>query len=501
MAPESYDPLREQPDELIRLIVERDHELAESKREIEKLQNIIASANRAKYGPKTEKLSKDQLSLSFETPPVQLELPTEKEVEVPSHIRVIPRGRKPLPDSLPREEVVYTPEQTHCPCCSSELVTIGEYRTEELEKIPASLKVIEHVRPRLACPCCKEAGVVVAKLPPSVLPLEGARPSAGLLADIVVSKYVDHLPLHRQEEQFLRAGIELSRKRMCDWVAGVVDLVLPLYAALGKEVLLPDYVQADETTIKVQDGEVPEKCHQGYLWGVHGPPNLIWFHYNKGRAGEVPRELFKEYRGLVQTDAYAGYNPVFVPDGARRVACLAHVRRKFIDVQASAGAASSQILKSIAAIYHKEASAKTVEARAAVRLARTRDMAHALIALMESWAQKTLPKSPLMGALSYALNQKEEILRIFESGVADLDNNAIERQMKQIAIGRKNYYFAGSHEGATRAAVLYSLLATCRLNKVNPWEWLRDILRRISDPSGGSAAQLLPHRWKMKPVR
>jgi hypothetical protein len=160
---------------------------------------------------------------------------------------------------------------------------------------------------------------------------------------------------------------------------------------------------------------------------------------------------------------------------------------------------SSQV-KIIAAIYHKEASAKTVEAKAAVRQARTRGMAHDLIALMESWAQKTLPKSPLMGALSYALNQKDEILRIFESGIADLDNNAIERQMKQIAIGRKNYYFAGSHEGAKRAAVLYSLLGTCRLNKVNPWEWLRDVLRRVSDPKGGSVTELLPHRWKVKPV-
>ena len=190
--------------------------MLERDREIEKLRNIITLSNKAKYGPKTEKLSSNQLALSFELSPVQLELPTETEVEVPAHTRTTPRGRKPLPDSLPREEILYTPDVTHCSCCQAELVSIGEYRTQELEKVPASLKVIEHVRPKLACSSCKGAGVIVAKLPPSVLPIEGARPGPGLLADIIVSKYVDHLPLHRQEQMFFRLGIELSRKRMCD---------------------------------------------------------------------------------------------------------------------------------------------------------------------------------------------------------------------------------------------------------------------------------------------
>jgi transposase len=479
-------------DALIQGMVERDHEIA-------KLRTIIASANRAKHGPKTETLSSTQYPLSFELPPVAAPLSTE-EKQVVAHTRKIARGRKPLPDSLEREEIVYLPEETHCPCCNEELVKIGEYRTEELEKIPAQLKVIEHIRPRLACARCKEAGVVVAKLPPSVVPVDGARPGAGLLADIAVSKYVDHLPLHRQEQMFQRQGIELSRKRMCDWIGYITDLVMPLHEELKKEILRHSVLQADETTLKIQDGATPGKCHTGYLWGLLGPPNKIWYHYAPGRAGDIPKELLKEYRGVVQTDAYAGYNPVFVPDGVKRIACLAHVRRKFIEVEKTAGKVVADILQRIAKIYHLEGTAKNPEELLEIRQKHTQEMCAELIKTLQAHAARALPRSPVMKALTYALNQKEEIARIFESGEHALDNNAIERQMKQVAIGRKNYYFAGSHEGAKRAAVLYSLFGTCRLNSVNPWKWLRDVLMRISDPQGGSVTDLLPYNWKSTPV-
>ncbi len=205
---DDYSQLRSEPDTLIELVVERDREIA-------KLQNIIRLANQRTYGPKTENLSSEQLGLSFELPPVQAELPLKEEVVVEKHTRTVRRGRKALPDNLPREEIVYTPEETHCPCWNSELVQIGEHRTQELEKVPAQLKVIEHVRPKMACSKCKGARVLVAPLPAGVLPIEGARPGPGPLADIAVSKYVDAIPLHRQEQMFARIGIELSRKRMC----------------------------------------------------------------------------------------------------------------------------------------------------------------------------------------------------------------------------------------------------------------------------------------------
>lgn len=490
MTPNDYAQLDH--DTLVQEIVRRDLE-------IQKLTNAIINANKARFGPKTETLSSIQCALSFELPPLPPST-SEGERQVLAHTRTVTKGRKPLPENLVREEILYLPEATHCLCCKEELKKIGEYRTEELEKVPEQLKILVHIRPRMACATCKEAGVVVAKLPPSILPLEGARPGAGLLADIIVSKYVDHLPLHRQEQMYQRLGIELSRKRMSSWIGGVTDLVIPLYDALKSDILYQWYIQADETTFKIQDGVVPGKCHTGYLWGLLGPPNKIWYHYAPGRAGAIPKELLKEYRGVVQTDAYAGYNPVFMPDGAKRIACLAHVRRKFIEIEKSAGKVAADILQRIAKIYHLEGDAKSPEELLRIRQHHTQKCCHELIEALEAHAARALPKSPLMKALSYALSQREEITRIFESGEYYLDNNAIERQMKQVAIGRKNYYFAGSHDGAHRAAVLYSLLGTCRLNNVNPWEWLRDVLTRISDPKGGTVTELLPYNWTPRPV-
>lgn len=477
-------------DELITFLLERD-------REIEKLHNHIRNTNKKIFGSKSEKLSSDQIQFSFEAQPLPPEQQLlEQEIVVEKHTRTVRRGRKALPADLPREEVIYEPEARLCPCCNSELVTIGEERSEELEKVPAELKVIVHVRVKKACPSCKSAGVLTPPLPPAVFPLERARPGAGLLADIIVSKYVDHLPLHRQEEMYRRIGIELPRQRMCDWIGGVVDLVAPLYLALRNEILGFPYIQADETTIKIQDREKKETCHTGYFWGLLGPPNLVWFHYAPSRAGEVPKEILKDFKGTVQTDAYAGYNPVFIPDSCQRIACLAHVRRKFIEVQETAQRECARILKFIADLYRIENSIRDPVKRLEVREARGKKPLAELFIYLHALHARTLPKSELAKALRYTLDQEIEIRRIFENGSFELDNNQIERQMRPVAIGRKNYLFAGSHDGARRAAALYSLLNTCKLNKVNPWQWLSDVLRRISSDRTVTAAQLLPHRWR-----
>ena len=469
--------------------------LANREREIEKLQNHIRNANKKVYGAKTEKLTSNQIKFDFnQSETKQLELISE-EIVVQKHSRKVQRGRKPLPADLPREQVIYEPEQKSCSCCGKDLVVIGEDRSEELEKIPAQLKVIEHIRVKKACPNCKGAGVLVPPLPASVLPIEKARPGAGLLADIIVSKYVDHQPLHRQEQIFARQGIALSRKRMCDWVAKVVDLLEPLYNSLYTEILGFNYIQGDETTLKVQDGEIQGKCSTGYLWGLLGPPNLVWFHYASSRAGEVPKQILKDFSGILQTDAYAGYNTVLLPNKCIRIACLAHVRRKFIEVQKTAQQESGQVLQLIAKLYHLENEAKDESARLILRQKKSLPILEKLFEFLKTTNEIILPRSPLAGAISYTLKQEIEIRRIFDSGMLALDNNAIERQMRPIAIGRKNYLFAGSHEGAYRAAVLYSLLNTCKLNKVNPWQWLSDVLRRISSDRHIDASGLLPHRW------
>jgi transposase len=469
-------------------------EVVTLRREVEKLHHHIHNANHRLYGAKTERLSSEQIRLSFEAAREPEQQPLEREVIVPRHTRTV-RTKKPLPGDLPRETIVYEPETTTCPCCSAELVTIGEDRSEELESIPAQLKVIEHVRIRKACPSCRGAGVIAPPLPPSVFPLERVRAGAGLLAQIVVAKYVDHLPLHRQEQIFKRQGIEIARQRMCDWVGGVTELLMPLYTALRDLILAERYVQADETTIKIQDGEEEKKCHTGYLWGITAPPG-VWFHYAATRAQEVPKEIFAGYTGTLQTDLYQGYNVVMLPGTVQRIACLAHVRRKFLEAQKSAPKECGKVLSMIAELYRVERSASSPEARAAIRESKSRRLLTELLDYLVLLQEQTLPRSPLAGAIAYALKQRAEIERIMTSGKFELDNNAIERQMRPIAIGRKNWIFAGSHDGARRAAVLYSLLNTCRTHKVNPWEWLADVLRRVGAERGVKPDQLLPQNWK-----
>jgi transposase len=485
---------------LVSILAEKDHEIEEQQHEIEKLQNIIRNANKREFGKKSEKLSREQVELfSFD----EEELPAETEVEqtaVKEHKR-IKRGRKPLPADIPRERIEYEPEELSCSCCGAELTKIGEEITEELEYVPASYKVIEHVKIKRACKSCKSAGVQTGELPPSVQPLERSRPGAGLLSHIILSKYADHLPLYRQEQMFLRDGIVLSRKRMCDWIEAVVELLFPLWRALKKEVLSYPYVQADETSIKVRDLEVlkdKQKLFTGYFWAVHAPPDLAFFEYHPSRASDSAKEVLKDFKGVVQTDAYAGYNAVVLPDDVQRLACMAHIRRKFIENQKFASKPASQIIQQIAKLYKLEEKWKDLEPeeKLARRQSKAEPVFDELFQMIEKSSQSLLPKNGLQDALKYALKQKEQMKLYLSNATYHIDNNPIERQIRPIALGRKNFLFAGSHDGAKRAAVLYSLLATCKLNKVNPGEWLTDVLRRIPAHPINQISDLLPHRWK-----
>ena len=475
-------------DSAITEIKELKHQISVKDNLIEKLLLQIHNSDKKLYGPKTEKLSDEQLKLDmFQGQEHQPELELEEKIVIEKHSRIIQRGRKPFADNIPREEITYHPEVTICSCCNAELVKIGEERSEELEKVPEQLKVIVHIRPKLACSQCKDNKVFIAPMPATAFPLEKARPGAGLLADILVSKYVDALPLHRQEEMYFRKGVIIPRQRMSDWVQKSAELLRALYEELRKEILSFCYIQADETTLKVQDGVEKEKCHTGFLWGLLGPPHLIYFHYDKSRSGAVAQKLLEGFEGCVQTDAYAGYNKVYTPNTCKRIACLAHVRRKFIDVQKTAHKESLKVLTLIAKLYKLT----PIERRE-----KSTGILNELFEYLLKIKETTLPKAPLMEAINYTLSQREEIFRIFSDDAFHLDNNAIERQMKKIAIGRKNYYFAGSHRGAESAAILYSILGTCKLNNVNPWEWLKDIIIRISSDNTVKTKDLLPHNWK-----
>lgn len=272
---------------------------------------------------------------------------------------------------------------------------------------------------------------------------------------------------------------------------------MPLYEGLKKELLQESYLQADETTLKVQDPEVEGRLHTGYLWSILGPPNRVFFHYAESRAGEVPRELLKDFKGRLQTDAYAGYNPVFLPDACERIACMAHIRRKFIETKKSAKSASGKILPLIAELYKLERllKDKPPTERYERRKKKAFPILKKLYRILRTQRKTTLPQSPYAKALNYAWEQRVPMLRYLRDGRYEIDNNQIENQMRPIALGRKNYLFAGSHEGAKRAAVIYSLLNSCKINGVNSYDWLRDVLRKVH-LQGVSVNELMPHNWK-----
>ena len=494
-----YENQRENPDALIGLLVEKDAQLIEYTRYINILEKNLRAAEQARFAPKSEKRQLDnsgqQLPL-FDSAEVLAPVVPESLVTVPAHTRAA-RVKRDL-SKLPHNRIEHKPATTQCACCGEELTKIGEDISQELEYQPAKLFVNDHVRPRYACNRCKD-GVQQAELPSGVKPLIRSIAGAGLLSQILVSKYVDHIPLHRQEQMFARKGFQIPRRNLCDWIGLAVDQYLArLWGVLQKELFAESYLQGDETTLKIQDGEVPGRCHTGYLWGVYAPrTKLVWFSYAASRAGAVAEEMFKDFSGTLQTDAYAGYNPVLLPDKVVRIACLAHVRRKFIEAENSAPQEATTVLKLIAELYRLEKQWQKLEP--VERLARRQVESLPLLKKLEHYLRdlslRTLPKAKLAEAIGYTLRQWVEVERIFADGCYELDNNPIEREMRPIAIGRKNYMFAGSHEGARRAAIIYSLLGTARLHKVNPIEWLQYVFTNMRECSVNQVAELLPHRY------
>lgn len=468
-------------------------EYEELKLENAKLTNLVLNLKKQVFGRRSEKSAVVIPGhLSFfpeEEPQVQAE-----EVEVAAHKRNKYHPRKPLPKDLPREQIIHEPKETSCSCCGAELVKIGEEKSEELDYVPARAIIREHIRIKKACPKCKSE-VQTAELPSEFKPLERARPGVGLLAHIATSKFCDHLPLYRQEQMFERIGIEVPRQRMWDWLKRSAELLEPLNRALYKEILKAKYLQADETTIKVQTSEKEGKLHTGYFWAIHSPPNLVYYHYAQTRAAEVPLTLFEGFEGYLQTDLYCGYNEVFLPDKVTRLGCMAHVRRKLIDVQAAKHDGANKLLKLIGELYKVEQAAKRLspEECFTTRQSRSKEILAKLFDKAASIQLSLLPQHPLHGAIEYMLKQKAELTRYIDDANFQIDNNSIERQMRPIAVGRKNYLFTGSHDGAKVAALFYSLINTCKLNKVNPYEYLADILRRIKDHPINRIAELLPH--------
>lgn len=451
------------------------------------------------FGAKREHLdtSAEQACLAFDdsAPEPVVTLP---EIHVPAHTRPAAKPkRQAIPEHLPREiEILDLAEdQKPCPCCGGERHVIGDAITEKLDYVPAQLKVLQTRRPKYACRAC--AGEIgMAKLPPQAIEQGIAGP--GLLAHVLVSKFVDHLPLNRQEAILRRDGIELSRSTLCDWVLACGDLLAPLHERLIAVIKGFDILHGDDTTVPLQakGGTVTARA-----WNYLAPAaNLVAYEFTESRQGKHPRAWLKGWQGYLVADAYSGYDRLFDGPGIREVGCWAHARRKFFEVakQAKGKGLAHEAVARIAAMYHLDG--QWQELAPEERRRRRQDEIGPLLDEFKRWCDghhpKLLPNSPLAKAMGYALNQWAALTRFLEDGRLPLDNNAAERALRPIALGRKNWLFAGSMRGGQAAAVILSLTQSAKMQGKNPFAYLKDVLTRLPSAKAGDLDALLPHLWQ-----
>ena len=475
--------------------------LATMGRENQDLRNQLAWLRKRLFGPRAERLDPDQLRLEFMEqedvpPPFVDEAPDDEESPDRRKKKGRRNGRAPLPKDLPRKRVEYhpDPEDLVCSCCRGEKDRIGEEVTEELEYVPASMFVFEHVRVKYACRACEE-GVVLGDLPPR--PIEKGRPGPGLLAHVVTSKYGDHLPLNRLEGIFGRHGVSIARSTMCDWVRDVASLLSPIVSEMRRGLLRTDLLQTDDTPIRVQTGE--RKTKKGHIWAYLSPERgEVVYEFTLSRARDGPERFLTGFRGYMQADAYSGYDRIFARGEVTEVGCWAHARRKFYEALDTSPEEASAVLAGIRRLYAIEKKAKALEPKAVAELRREKSLPilEAIREYIDAEADRALPQSPLAQAITYARNQWAALTRYVEDGRLPIDNNAVERALRKIAVGRKNWLFAGSPAGGGRAATLYSLVESCRMQGIDPFAYLRDVLDRISTLPVSRIAELTPRGWK-----
>jgi transposase len=506
------DPLPDDLDAAHQLIRELLKTLAQQVHLNEKLQHQLEQLLRQRYGRKTEQVDPAQLLLFAQEILAQAEpepAPSLPSTADPAATKKPPKqdghGRKRLPASLPRRPILHDvpPEQRTCPDCGAERTCIGQEIREQLEFIPASLVVIEHIRPKYACQACQANVVIAQRLPEAI---DKGLPGPGLLAHVAVSKYADHLPLYRLEGIFKRFGLELSRSTMCDWMAAIANLLAPIVKLMQCQILASQVVQNDDTTVPVQDHS-GKGIKTGRLWvsvGDRGHPYVVYT-YTPDRSATGPEEIFKDFKGYLQADAYSAYDGLYQSGAIIEVGCMMHARRKFYEARTSDPQRSHQALAWISLLYDVEREAKERETadddafvtlRHRLRQERSRPIFDKFCAWLEAERPKVLPKSPIGEAIQYALNQWEALKRPLEAGFLELDNGACERAFKPVALGRKNWLFAGSDQGGETAAVLMSLCTTCKNLGIDPQAYLSDVLDRISTHPARRIAELLPDRWQ-----
>jgi transposase len=494
-------------DALRSLVLAQHAELVSHRTEIERLRLLILKLKRMQFGRKSEKLNRqiEQLELRLE----ELESSRSEKPHVapsPAAAAAEKPARRPLPEHLPRETKTYKPEHETCPDCGGALRALGEDVSEILEYVPASFRVVRQVRPKLSCTRCER---IVQHAAPS-RPIARGLAGPGLLAHVLVSKYGDHVPLYRQADIYEREGVELDRSTLADWVGGASRLLTPLVDALRAHVLSAAKLHGDDTPVPVL-APGNGKTKTGRLWtyvrdnrpaGDPAPP-AVWFAYSPDRKGEHPQEHLREFHGVLQADGYAGFNRLYEAGGVQESACWAHVRRKFYDLdQAHASPVASEALARIGELYgiEEEIRGRPPDERREVRQARARPLLESIHGWLHASLERLSKKSETAGAIRYALGRWSALTRYCDDGRLEIDNNAAERALRAVALGRKNYLFAGSDAGGERAAAMYSLIGSAKLNGVDPEAYLRQVLARLPDHPINRIGELLPWNIGLAPT-
>ncbi len=522
------------------LIKELLDQLSSSHRKLTQMEHQLQQLLRRLYGRSSEKIDPRQLVLfaellkqmEAESPPAEV---PQAPMEAPAAARGKGHGRRRIPEDLPRERRLHDllEEQKPCPCCGALREVIGQETSEQLDYVPAQLKVIEHVRLKYICKACEaraaEGGPQIATAEKPLAPIEKGLAAPGLLAQVIVGKYCDHVPLNRLERIFRRHEIDLPRSTQWGWVFQCGQLLKPLTDLMAAEVRASRILHTDDTPVDVLDPP-RGRTRQGRFWvyvGDAGHPYVV-FDYTPNRSRDGPMEFLKDWgkdeRKYLQADAFGGYDGLYAGQAGGQVievACWAHARRYFYNARKSDPAHSAQALGYIRLLYDVEREAKDLSAveRAAVRQERSapilvefRQWLGSLlpggpagpggtycrgVAQGEAWRRSlVLPKSPMGEAITYAFNQWAALCVYLLDGELDIDNNVSERALRRIAVGRNNWQFIGSDNGGATAAMMFSLIATCERHHVNPFEYLRDVLTRIASHASSRLAELLPPRWQ-----
>lgn len=466
--------------------------------QLQQLQKMIFGSRQERFVPTSS--NNPQLALDIQPEPVAaVSLVNAQKISYTRHTtkeeaRAIPHpGRMRLPETLRREEINIEPDTDITGCRK-----IGEEITEVLEYVPGELYVKQYKRAKYALP--DQGGIVIGKLPSR--PLEKALAGEGLLAQVVIDKYIDHLPLHRQMQRFERTGVKIAYSTLTDWVSSTCQLITPLFNALQAEILNCNYLHADETPIKVMDKDKKGETHRGFYWVYQDSINkTVLFDYQEGRGREGPLKMLENFTGYLQTDGYAAYNIFDKEANITHIHCMAHARRMFSEALENDYERASYALEEIQKLYVIERICKeqalNFEETKVVRGMKSAPILRDLGLWLQQQYVHVLPKSLIGKAIAYSLKRWQNLSGYVTYGRLKIDNNAVENSIRPVALGRKNYLFSGSHEAAKRSGMLYSLLGTCKMHGVEPYAWLKAVLQTIADHPVNRIKELLPHHYKV----